>query len=288
MTTESENQLKNNYFIDARSHLEDLVTSDLPEEIDELADLLVEIELTFEQTKHTRDYLKRELSARLADKDLKEIYSRDGDIKIRRTDRTARTKFNREGLINYLRTSCSKELVDVKTGEQVTQFDAVKFMEIYLECFLPQPRWGPLEEHGVNDEDFCIVETKPTVSYSGLTELKKELVSEIESNEKRKDEIAQETPNSEAEVLKNSLSEKPPQPRTADFYKTWTRTANFHKTQPESSKKDGKKWGPDDRPLTPSEYPSSEDNYDADPQPWSGGRIGERLETAENLEDGYF
>ena len=44
---------------------------------------------------------------------------------------------------------------------------------------------------------------------------------------------------------------------------------------------------PDDRPLTPSEYPSYED-YDADPQPWSGHRTGERLEEAYDLEFGDY
>ena len=59
-----------------------------------------------------------------------------------------------------------------------------------------------------------------------------------------------------------------------------------------NKKKSKRKWGPDDKPLTPSEYPQESEPYnyenDADPQPWDNDRVGERLETAERLEGGYF
>ena len=171
-----------NNIINLRSELGEFLASDLPEEIESMADLLVEIELTFEQMKRARDYLKQELSVRLADKDLQVMHSRTGNVRISRTNQTSRTQLKRESLINHLRANCSKELVDVKTGEKEVHFDEKKFMEIYLECFLPQPKWTPLKNHGVNDEDFCTVNIKTTVTYSGLKELKDELLQEIESS----------------------------------------------------------------------------------------------------------
>ena len=150
-----------------KNEIKRLTTEDLPSGIESLAELLTELELAFIEIRDKRRLLRQELSVRLADSGLSDFDFENG-IRIERSTGTSRTNLDREGLINYIMNYCSRQLIDVETGEKVIQVDQEKLIEILLTCFRAEPRWKALSEHGVSDEEFCDKETFPTVKFYGL------------------------------------------------------------------------------------------------------------------------